>query len=135
MSKDIFDISDLPDPPIGNKMWLAEKHGIYVLERGPATFRALANTRQGNGSIYVYDGIPDENGHFPLGTQKHDLIKNGRKVFNASPPILGMWMFDGGCYIGCTLVLEGSYANPGLSPCVSITWAKAKEMKRRIENV
>lgn len=134
MNKEVYQV-DLPDPPIGNKIFLAERHGIYVLEKKACAFRALANTRQGNGSIFVYDGIPDENGHFAPGTIKHDIIKNGRKVFNASPPILGMWMFDGGLHYGCTLVLEGSYANPGLAPCVTITWAPDKQVKRRIENV
>ena len=138
MSEQVYNVN-LPDPTIGNKMWLAEKHGIYVLERGPCTLRSIANTRQGNGSIFVYDGVPDETGHFPSDVKKVlELAKNGRKVFNASPPILGMWMFDGGLYHGCTLVLQGSNfdpANKGLPPCVAITWAAAKPMKRKIENV
>ena len=122
---------DLPKPPIGNKIFLAQQHGVYVLERGPCSWRAMANTHMGNGSITVYDGVPDERGLFPVNEKTLDLIRNGRPVFNANPPILGMWMFDGGMYHGLTLILPGGHM-AGVSPCVTITWAPLIIPQRQI---
>jgi len=120
----MVNIVDLPQPPVGNKIFCAQDHGIYVLESGPATFRAMANTHQGNGSISVVDGVVTPGGQV-----------QGRLLFNANPPILGMWMFDGGCHNGLVLVLEGSAVMSGLSPCVTITWMPAKTVKRQISEV
>src|SRR6185437_1806299 len=143
---DIFEVN-LPKPPIGNKIFLAQDHGLYILEKGPALWRAMANTHMGNGSISVYDGLPDENGLFSkaaivtkakfvdgqLISNSEELIPkkplelggriilDGRMIFNANPPILGMWMFDGYCENGLTLVLHDA-GSRGLSPCVTITW-------------
>jgi hypothetical protein len=124
---------NLPKPPIGNKIFCAQGAGFYVLERKPATWRSCANTHQGTGSITVYDGIPDEDGHFHNEPGVPEYMKNGRLVFNANPPILGMWMFDGGMYHGLTLGIEGVMNN--ISPCLTITWMEATEQKRKIEQV
>lgn len=124
---------DLPRPPIGNKIFCAQSAGFYILEHGTCTWRALANTHQGTGSITVYDGIPDENGYFPKDTKSVELMQNGRLIFNANPPILGMWMFDGGMYHGLTLAIEGVLNN--ISPCCTITWMPELKQQRRIEQV
>lgn len=114
---------DLPVPKIGNKIFCVENHGTYVFERDACTWRAMANTRTGNGTISMYDGVPEPNGSI------HKL----RKVFRAS--ILGMWMFDGGCDNGLTLVCEGSGVMTGGGPCVTVTWMPAKTVQRKIEVV
>lgn len=125
---------NLKQPPIGNKMFCAQQHAYYVLEKGPTTLRALANTHMGSGSIVIYDGVPDENGFFPDNVQKHTLADfEGRIVFNANPPVMGMWMFDGGLHYGCTLALLPGTA--GVSPCVAITWMPAQPVKRTIVDV
>lgn len=128
----IFHI-DLPKPRIGNKISYFSQTGMYVLEKGPVTWRAMANTHQGTGNITVYDGVPNDKGHFPNEPAVVELIKNGRIVFNANPPILGMWMFDGGLYHGLTIVIEGGLAN--ITPSITVTWAPDSAQKRNITNV
>lgn len=112
-------------PKMGSKIFCAQEHGVYILEHGPGAWRAMANTHMGNGSIAVYDGLPDQNGS----------MYKAKKLFSACPPILGMWMFDAGFDEALTLVLEGMSSNAGLSPCVSIAWVPFKEVKRNIKEV
>jgi hypothetical protein len=133
----------LPTPPIGNKIFCAQGAGIYILEEGPGTWRAMANTHQGTGSLSVYDGIPNKNGQFkqdiPKAVLRDDGIMelhcdfDGRQLFLANPGILGMWMFDAGVKYGLTFVIKGTMGN--VSPCVTITWMPQKQVKRVIEDV
>ena len=133
----------LPTPPIGNKIFCAQGAGVYILEEGPGTWRAMANTNQGTGSVNMYDGIPDKNGNFKQNSPKAILNQetgiidlhcdfDGRQLFLA-PGILGMWMFDAGVKYGLTLVIKGTMGNA--SPVVTVTWMPQKQVKRVIENV
>jgi len=115
---------NLPQPPIGNKIFCAQESGIYVLERGACTWRGMANTRIGNGSLSVYDGLPTPEGQL-----------TGKLLFNSCPAILGMYMFDGGVHEALTLVLHESGGVNNLPPCVTITWAPDRQQKRKIEQV
>jgi hypothetical protein len=123
---------NLPNPPIGNKIICLQRPGRFVLEDGPCTWRAMANTHQGTGAVSVYNGVPDESGNFPEAGKDLEEF-NGRQVFNANPAILGMWMFDGGMSHGLTLEVKGVWN--GVAPCLTITWMPEKKITRRIENV
>jgi hypothetical protein len=112
-----------PMPKMGNKIECIENHGTYVLEQGPGTWRSLAVTRTGNGTISMYLGLPEPNG------STHKL----RKVFRAS--VMGMWMFDAGFDEGLTLVCEGSGIMAGGGPCISVTWVEERKAIRKIETV
>lgn len=124
---------DLPLPPIGNKIYYASQAGFYILEKGPCVWQAMANTHQGTGNIKVFNGVPNENGHFENPVETIDLVKNGRLVFNANPPVLGMWMFAGGLDHGLTLEISGVLNN--ISPSITITWMPKTELKRNIQKV
>jgi hypothetical protein len=117
---------DLPQPPIGNKGFCMQEIGIYVLERGHCTWRGMANTRIGNGSLSVYDTLPNEDGRIP---------SDAKLLFNSCPAILGMYMFDIGCHHGLTLVLHSSGGPNNLSPCTTMTWMAERKTQRKIENV
>jgi hypothetical protein len=112
-----------PMPKMGNKIECIEDHGIYVLQDSPGTWRSLAVTRTGNGTISMYLGLPEPNG------STHKL----RKVFRAS--VMGMWMFDAGFDEGLTLVCEGSGIMAGGGPCISVTWVEERKAQRKIEVV
>jgi hypothetical protein len=124
MSMPIFNL-EIQQPKLGNKICCIEQHGTYVLERGACSLRGMANTRIGNGAISIYDCLPEEDGRIP---------SNAKLIFNACPPILGMYMFDGGCDLGLTVVLHGSGGMNNLPPCITFTWAAYREQKRRIEH-
>jgi hypothetical protein len=123
----------LPQPPIGNKIFCTTQQGVFVLEKGPTIWRALANTHVGTGSVNVYDGIPDENGHFPDANIRMDdpryATSNGRLLFHANPSVMGMWMLDGGCHHGLTVISSGE---SNVSAVLTITWLPYKKPERRI---
>jgi hypothetical protein len=54
----------VPEPTIGNKVVLIKDRGIFVLETGPSSLRAMACTHAGSGGVVIYDGVPDEQGQF-----------------------------------------------------------------------
>lgn len=128
----VFDI-DLPQPPIGNKIYYASQAGFYILEKGPCVWQAMANTHQGTGCIKVFNGVPNAKGHFENPPDEIVLIKNGRLVFNANPPILGMWMFAAGMDRGLTLEISGVLNN--ISPSITITWMPKVLQQRNIQAV
>jgi hypothetical protein len=125
---------NLPTPPIGNKILCVHKHGIYVLEKGPTIWRALANTHVGTGGVAVYDGVPDKNGFFnDVDIDEADpayATSNGRLLFYANPSVMGMWMLDGGCLHGLTLITAGDCE--AVAPFVTITWLPQPVPKQRI---
>lgn len=143
--KDLPIYVNLPEPPIGNKIFLIRERGMYVLEQGPTLFRAMACTHAGSGGLAVYDGIPDKEGFFPdkkpvwelpenptpeqleeaeKKAREFEWAFNGREVYYAHPACMGMWMLDGGLQHGLTIVSSGLHI--GTSPVVSITWMKSK---------
>ena len=131
---------DLPTPPMGGKIWVLEKKGVFVLEPGPGTLRTIACTHAGSGAIDVLDGIPDDNGFFadeemtdPSGRQADFATpddytaairswhsRRGRRIYPANPVVMGSWMLDGGFIHGLTIRAEGGAA----SACAmaSIVW-------------
>lgn len=124
---------DLPKPKIGNKIFCIDRPGFFVFEKGPCTWQAMANTHQGTGCIKVWDGVPDESGFFGHHANSQELYRNGRMVFNANPPILGMWMFAGGLDFGFTIEVSGVLNNIG--PCLTVTWMPDAPVKRNIQAV
>lgn len=141
---------EIERPPAGNKIFCIQEHGIYILERGPVEWRGMCNTHMGSGTVSIHDGVPDERGFFPDGTEMYKIQEvkdndgnvialkatashNGRTIFSAQPAVMGMWMFNAGLLHGLTLVMQGG--TQGVAPCVAITWGEAMVQKRNIVNV
>lgn len=118
------DLTSIPSPPQGGKIWLLERKGIFVLERGPGTLRTLACTGAGSGTLTAVDGVPEENGEIPI-SANGDLL--WRPIYKANPPVMGSWMLEGGFTRGLTIVNSGGQiAN---SCVVSIVWMPYKVKK------
>lgn len=127
---------DLPKPPLGNKIFCLQEHGTYVLEQGPTCIRAIMCTHAGAGSVSILDGIPDKDGFCPEenlrpGMEGYERA-NGRLIWLASPSVMGMWMADGGCFHGVTIVVNGT--NPVAAPTIVATWMPYTPPVRRIIN-
>ncbi len=130
----------VPQPPIGNKFFCPPRKGIYVLEEGPGMFVGWLCTAAGSGGIFVYDGIPNEDGLFESigdvpgqaegtriaeATGKYDF--NGRIIYPAVPPIMQPWQLNAGFIYGLTLEIVGN--NPvvpssGATTIGTCTWQK-----------
>lgn len=123
------DLTLMPTPPQGGKIWLLERKGVFVLERGPGTLRTIACTGAGSGTLTAIDGVPEENGEIPI-SKSGELL--WRSLYKANPVVMGSWMLDGGFLRGLTIVHTGGQnAN---SAVASIVWtpyrAKLKEPNR-----
>lgn len=104
----------LPAPRIGGKAWLLNRKGIFVLEEGPGVLRTIACTHIGSGSMIVSNGLPNDNGEFPLRqsfTPGSEEEYNGRPLFRANPVVMGSWMMDAGFSYGLTIQAEGGMDN------------------------
>lgn len=148
---------DLPVPLIGSKIWLLDKAGMFVLERGAGLIRTDACTHAGAGTVLMFDGIPDERGFFdehkPIPeTDMAELVRNmlradasldeerartrikksafnGRVIYKANPTVMGSWMLDGGFYHGLTI--EASGGHEMVAPFASIVWMPRVKMAPR----
>jgi hypothetical protein len=122
----------VPQPQIGNKFFAPTEKGVYVLEEGAGMFVGWLCTAAGSGGVFVYDGIPNEDGLFEargesLGqseglerakkTGNYDF--NGRIIYSAVPPIMQPWQMNAGFKYGLTLELTGN--NPGVPLMGAIT--------------
>lgn len=131
-------------PLIGNKVYLIKERGLFVLEEGACSIRGMACTHAGSGGIVVYDGVPRTDGHFeapPEELFKVDLYeteeqraqalkdwednRDGREIYYAHPAVMGMWMLDGGCNHGLTIMSSGEHS--ATPPVLTITWQKFEE--------
>jgi hypothetical protein len=112
-----IDLTAIPVPPQGGKIWLLERKGVFLLERGPGTLRTIACTGAGSGTLMLIDGVPEENGEVPLSEGGEPLW---RTLYKAHPPVMGSWMLDGGFLRGLTLVNVGG--QPTTSVLASIVW-------------
>jgi hypothetical protein len=108
------DITDLPLPPLGGKIWLLDRKGQFLLERGPGTLRTVACTAAGSGTLLILDGIPDENGEIPTKDE------SWRQLLKANPVVMGSWMLDGGFTKGLTVRHYGG--QDGVPGVASIVW-------------
>lgn len=140
-------------PPIGNKCFLVKERGMFVLESGPGSIRAMACTHAGSGGIVIYDGIPDKNGMFedhpPEELFKVDLYaseeerakallswsqnKNGKEIYYAHPAVLGMWQIDGGCQHGITLISSGELSNA--PPIITVVWQSWEDPAEKVRKM
>lgn len=125
----------LPKPPIGNKIFYTHEVGMFLLERGPAVWRCMSNTHIGSGVITVVDGVPDDNGFFPDQDVHFTDVEryakaNGKIIFQSNPAVMGMWMEDGFCWNGLTIILRGEHK--AVMPCVSVCWLPHTEPAPRI---
>jgi hypothetical protein len=132
----------VPMPPIGGKIWLLDRKGLFVLERCAGTLRTLAVTHAGSGALEAIDGVPDENGHFPddhmpepeappqdaddsaiaeyIERRKAFDSRNGRPFYQAPSTVMNSWMLDGGFLHGlCIRALSG---HSSVSATASIVW-------------
>lgn len=121
VSKGYEDLTWLPMPPIGGKIWLLEQKGQFLLERGPGTIRTVACTSAGSGTLLLIDGVPDENGEIPTDPE------NWRQLLKANPVVMGSWMLDGGFTRGLTVRHYGGQA--GVPAMASIVWVPYKSRK------
>lgn len=112
---DIIDLTGMPVPPIGGKVYLIQTKGLFIFERGPGTFRTLACTHAGSGGFIGYDGVPDENGIFPDEGMEPSHPgygqANGRVIYKANPAVMGSWMCDAGFYHGFAIRASGGHRN------------------------
>lgn len=117
---------------MGAKSFLWKERGTIVLEKGPTEFRGIAITHGGTGSLVVYDGVPDSNGHFPDGgmpeTDPEYAMSNGRKIFEAHPPVVQMWYPGAGCFHGLTIRSAGGQSDN--SPHSTVTWQSFNRIKK-----
>lgn len=114
---------ELPNPPMGGKIWLLETKGLFVLERGSGTLRTIACTHAGSGALMAYDGVPGESGFFdepPPITDPAYWIFNGRPIYRANPVVMGSWMCDGGFTHGLTVCASGG--TDSACAVASIVW-------------
>ena len=120
-----FDLTVLPMPPLGSKIWVLDKKGMFVLERGPGTIRTIACTHAGSGSLYAFDGVPDERGELPMESiEIPSYMGNGRQMYKANPVVMGSWMLDGGFTHGLTILHKGGqYGTPAMA---AIVWMPFK---------
>lgn len=132
----------VPQPEIGNKFFCPTEKGMYVLEEGPGMFVGWLCTAAGSGGVFVYDGIPNEDGLFePVGAspgQAEGLIRaeatgnfdfNGRAIYTSVPPIMQPWQMNAGFKYGLTLEVTGNTPPMPAMGAVTIgtcTWQKHK---------
>ncbi len=151
------EIIELPLPPIGGKCWLLDRKGLFVLERGPGTFRTAAVTHAGSGQFEIIDGIPDEHGFFPEenmpepepytpeeyralmdGTADDAVLarrdamiaygrRNGRSFHKHNPVVMGSWMLDAGFIHGLSVRVVGEHT--GVNAFASLVWMPFKARK------
>lgn len=122
----------LPSPPIGGKIWLLNRKGIFVLEEGAGVLRTIACTHIGSGSIVIRNGLPNENGEFPLPPPMEPGVEveyTGRSLYRANPVVMGSWMLDGGFFEGLTVQAEGGTDNN--CAIASIVWLPAPDRKKK----
>jgi hypothetical protein len=127
-------------PQIGNKFFQAFEKGVWVLDEGAGMFVGWLCTAAGSGGVFVYDGVPNEDGEFEAigkvpGREKGREIEqltgntdyNGRLIYSAVPPIMQPWQMNAGFTYGLTLDITGN--NPrvpteGARTVGTITWQK-----------
>lgn len=122
----------LPAPPIGGKIWLLNRKGIFVLEEGPGVLRTIACTHIGSGSIIVRAGLPNENGEFqppPAMDPGVEVEYSGRPLYRANPVVMGSWMLDGGFTEGLTIQAEGGMDNN--CAIASIVWMPMPDRRKK----
>lgn len=120
---------DLPMPQIGNKGWLLERKGLFVLERGPCTLRAINTPHAGSSTgaaIEVLDGVPDEAGYFAPVPNQHPLLPNGRRIVNHYPIPMGCWMYDIGLIHGLSVLHWGG--EESISTSTTLAWYPFKSL-------
>jgi hypothetical protein len=90
------DLTSIPMPKQGGKIWLLEAKGMFLLERGPGTLRTICCTGAGSGTLIAVDGVPE------------DLSADAWvPIYKANPVVMGSWMLDGGFTRGLTLIHRG----------------------------
>jgi hypothetical protein len=123
-----FDLTSIPMPQLGGKIWVLDKKGQFLLERGPGTLRTVACTGAGSGSLLVIDGVPDENGEIPLVPNKSGNLTTGWKLLlKSNPVVMGSWMLDGGFQNGLTVRHYGGQS--AVAAFASFVWLPYKARK------
>ena len=103
---EIIDLRGMELPPMGGKIYLVDRKGLFIFEDRPGTLRTIACTHAGSGSMVAIDGYPDENGNL-LELPEDRTGKFGRQIYKANPIVMGSWMLDGGFHHGLTLKVSG----------------------------
>lgn len=116
---------NLPTPEMGNKIWLLQQKGVYILEEGPGMLAGISSTYAGGVTLEIYDGIPDADGFFPKPASTEGAY-NGRSIWRSHPLYMGMNQLNGGFHHGLTVICDGS-----VDPTVSITWAAVKSSPKK----
>jgi len=120
-----IDLTAMPMPALGGKVWVLDRKGQFVLEKGPGTFRTTACTHAGSGNLLILDGVPEENGEFRWDLiEKPNYFGNGKLLFKANPVVMGSWMLDAGFNHGLTVRhLGGQFGTPAMA---SLVWVPYK---------
>lgn len=139
-------------PMIGAKCFCVVEKGMYVLEEGPGMLQMWLCTAAGSGGVFIYDGIPNEDGLFePIGDVrgqaeglKHALATgendhNGRLIYGAVPPIMQPWAMNAGFNYGLVLEITGNdprIPSEGARTVGTVTWqpygaASAREAQKK----
>lgn len=140
---DIYDCTNIQTPPIGGKVFLIQRKGLFVFERGPATLRTIAIPHAGSGGLQVYDGVPNDEGLFPQEDMPEFILpgdgadpsqavqneeypnRNGRLLFKQNPIVMGSWMMDAGCIHGLSIrALGGTDGTPAMATVVWMPFKK-----------
>ena len=115
---------NLPAPKLGGKVWHFNAPGIYLLEQGAGTFRTMACTHGGSGTITIIDGVPNEDGNFEDDDRRRSEDSfNGRVFYRAHPVAMGSWMLDAGFYYGLTLLI---HCSSSVAPMGTVVWMPCK---------
>lgn len=121
-----------PQPPMGGKVYLVDRPGLFVLEVGPGTLITDACTHAGGGAMRILDGVPNDDGYFPALPQAIDFPtpsdyreafgrRHGRELLRKSPVVMGSWMLNGGFHHGLTIEVSGAH-DGCVAPVASIVW-------------
>jgi hypothetical protein len=125
-------------PPMGAKVYVIERPGLFVLEEGPGTLITDACTHAGAGGLVIYDGMPDNQGYFPESEKPTDDAtayatpgdrdaafdrygkRHGRELLRQPAAVMGSWMLNAGFHNGLTIDVSGGHMD--LYPVASIVW-------------
>lgn len=120
------DLTALPTPSIGGKIWVLERKGQFLLEAGPGMLQGIACTNAGSGTIQILDGIPGDNGEFSWSEiEIPGYFGNGKQIYKANPVVMGMWQLMAGFIHGLTVRHFGGQS--GTPMVASLVWMPFKK--------
>ena len=106
----VYDVR-VPEPAFGNRAYMIEEKGIYVLSRVPCVVNTIACTHVGGGQVRVLDA------------KLVNLAVSGaaKPLYKANPQTMCLWMLGAGVEQG--LVVEAMGGVAGTPVFLTISWA------------